>query len=955
MTEIDYFAIVTKTLGLQYNIRLSRPPYDCRFGDDGKFSLDTTNGRYRSTVKIEVGGATVADMRGLLKQLVETKQKNGGGDFLTILEETARQAVADITAAEVDEDCELDEEERAERLERLRSEPRTFWIDSAPFVKENTPEEERPESEPTPDPVADTIKSDSKTADAPDPAADDDRPELKPDRDQAERHLTALDPSTDRFTFQTFDDSKEHKKARAEANKLRKQQGKGRLRDPFAHIFHGTLAKHWDKLVELNNKGAGIFICVNVTDFKGREIKNIKRVRAGFNDLDGAPLERVLAPGEPKAHIIVESSLARFHSYYIVGDDMPLDQFEPLQRAIAAHFGGDPSVHDLPRVMRLAGFVHRKGEPFLSRLVQTSDHEPYGWNELCKAFPPTNDSGERLNLTRKSAGVAEDPTATPAYVFLDPKSAAALEQRYGRIDAPFTPQDFGEDIPGRPGQDLSEQWKKLNSKALRRLADWVPDIFPTASSTSKGGYRVSSVDLGRDLEEDLSFHPEGIKDFGVHDLGDPRAGKRTPIDIVEQYLHKDFNDALRWLAQKLGLDPNNYLPNRPAPTEQAPDYAPVSTNQNDGTAFGYSWQLIWHGETDPTDARKALVQDLLPETGVAFISGQWGTYKTFVAIDLAAAVMTATPFANREVVRKGGVLFLACEGHNEVDIRLTAAFEKRGGIGNAPFVWIKGCPRLLDKNAAKILAAIVKHAATKMMQDFNLPIVMIIIDTAGKAASLSKPGDLNDDAVAKIIMSALAEAATQTNALFVGVAHFGKNVEVGTKGSTGFEDDSDVVLALLGERGINGVVNNPTLCARKRKSGPNGEEFSFQTEPADVGPEKTLTIRWTDAPTAKPKKKDDPWAAKTLRHLKATMTNMLADCGSDQRPYPDGPLVRAVDIEIVRAEFYKSYPATGDENAKKDIRRKAFNRAIGSADDKHLIGTRDIGTTTFIWFAQEDK
>jgi hypothetical protein len=236
---------------------------------------------------------------------------------------------------------------------------------------------------------------------------------------------------------------------------------------------------------------------------------------------------------------------------------------------------------------------------------------------------------------------------------------------------------------------------------------------------------------------------------------------------------------------------------------------------------------------------------------------------------------------------------------------------------------------------------------------------MVIIDTAGKAAGLSKTGELNDDAVAKVIMNALAEASIQTGALFIGVAHFGKNVETGTKGSTGFEDDADVVLALLGERGLNGIVKNPILCARKRRSGANGEEFPFQTEEANIGPdekgiiETTLTIRWPDAADVqtggKPKKKDDPWAVKSLRHLRQTMMNMLADCGSEQQPYPDGPIVRAVDIEIVRAEFYKSYPATGDETAKKEARRKAFTRSIADANHKRLIGTRDIGATTFVW------
>jgi putative DNA primase/helicase len=120
-------------------------------------------------------------------------------------------------------------------------------------------------------------------------------------------------------------------------------------------------------------------------------------------------------------------------------------------------------------------------------------------------------------------------------------------------------EDLGEGLP-KASPELSDQWRKLNSEAIRRYSDWVPDIFPTAAPTSDGGYRVTSASLGRDLQEDLSFHEQGIKDFGVHDMGDPRRGKRTPIDIVKQYLHNDFNEAVCWLAEKLDLVPNDYLP-----------------------------------------------------------------------------------------------------------------------------------------------------------------------------------------------------------------------------------------------------------------------------------------------------------------------------------------------------------------------------------------------------------
>ena len=57
--------------------------------------------------------------------------------------------------------------------------------------------------------------------------------------------------------------------------------------------------------------------------------------------------------------------------------------------------------------------------------------------------------------------------------------------------------------------------------------------------------------MGRDLEEDLSIHPSGIKDFGVHDLGDERQGKRSPLDVVMEFLQVDNADAFDWLHEQL--------------------------------------------------------------------------------------------------------------------------------------------------------------------------------------------------------------------------------------------------------------------------------------------------------------------------------------------------------------------------------------------------------------------
>jgi AAA domain len=67
---------------------------------------------------------------------------------------------------------------------------------------------------------------------------------------------------------------------------------------------------------------------------------------------------------------------------------VPLDQFELLQIALADRFNGDTGVHDLPRVLRLPGFIHRKGEPFLSLLQDVDPRPPYTVEQTRAAFPP---------------------------------------------------------------------------------------------------------------------------------------------------------------------------------------------------------------------------------------------------------------------------------------------------------------------------------------------------------------------------------------------------------------------------------------------------------------------------------------------------------------------------------------------------------------------------------------
>lgn len=225
------------------------------------------------------------------------------------------------------------------------------------------------------------------------------------DTAMAARFLSALTGDRD-FTFQTFGEAPTTSRS-------------------LNRVLHGPFSKNAKILASLNSQGAGVFAMVNRGDLCGRKASNVIGARALFLDLDGAPIEPVLASAL-KPRIVVESSPGKWHCYWPVAD-LPLDRFSAAQKALAARFGGDPKVHDRSRVMRLPGFLHHKGTPWLTRL-EVCDPIPCTWDEVCREFelearwslPGAIPEGERnstLYRLAKSAflkGVPEEAQAAKA-------------------------------------------------------------------------------------------------------------------------------------------------------------------------------------------------------------------------------------------------------------------------------------------------------------------------------------------------------------------------------------------------------------------------------------------------------------------------------------------------------------------------------------------------------------
>lgn len=270
------------------------------------------------------------------------------------------------------------------------------------------------------------------------------------DATAAASFLQWLAPAASDFCFRTFPDA-----------------GTGGGRN-----YSVSLQQYADALAADNAAGRGVFVVVNEGGHKGAEIT---RVRAVFADLDGAPLEPVLACAL-LPHIVVESSPGRFHAYWLC-DGLPLAQFADVQRSIAACFGSDPSVIDLPRVMRLPGFIHAKGLPFLSRVIQWNPHARFTSEQVLAQFPPV--AGERVTApgTGDAEGVTVEDAGTRhadliALAVRLARSGVSQATALAAVEAEHDRGRWSRDVPeGERAAAVSSAFAKIASGEITREAD----------------------------------------------------------------------------------------------------------------------------------------------------------------------------------------------------------------------------------------------------------------------------------------------------------------------------------------------------------------------------------------------------------------------------------------------------------------------------------------------------
>lgn len=419
-------------------------------------------------------------------------------------------------------------------------------------------------------------------------------------KDTALSFLDALAPG-EPVVFQTFDDAESKTQT-------------------LARTIPGTAGVIPEQLLSLSQSGAGAFLCVNRTDDTGRrKAENITAIRALFVDFDTVDLERPERMGdmfklEPSA--VIESSAGKHHAYWFVDSlagQFALEDFTPSQKALAAAFETDLSVNDLPRVMRLPGFIHQKGEPFQTRILSMSAKR-YAPDELrawIETLQPKEAPAPRQNLVGLLPAAFTQPR--------DAYAARALQNAAGAVMC--APE-------GQRNVALNKQAHGTYGLALAgRLDEWEVTQTLTTAAHAAG---LSPAEIQPTLQSALQAATPRYE-------GLPNA--------ANDYQH---TGGIAWPGQ---------------PLAPAPQTAPIAGPRMKLTPVS---ELL----KEPTPLQWLIKGYLLPGSS-ALLFGEPAAGKSLVGIDWAACIALGRDW-NGHTVKPGPVVYLAGEGHHGISRRLKA-------------------------------------------------------------------------------------------------------------------------------------------------------------------------------------------------------------------------------------------------------------------------------------------
>lgn len=316
-----------------------------------------------------------------------------------------------------------------------------------------------------------------------------------------------------------------------------------------------------------------------------------------------------------------------------------------------------------------------------------------------------------------------------------------------------------------------------------------------------------------------------------------------------------------------------------------------------------------------------IIKGVMPRAELMVLYGESGSGKSFIALDMAMAIVRGMPWRGHRV-RQGRVVYVAAEGAGGFRNRLKAyAVENQVDLGQVPFGVVHAAPNLLMIKKGKQDSDTVELARAIGKAD------VVIIDTFAQTT----PG-ANENA-AEDMGQALAHCKVihrATGALVLLVHHAGKDPTKGARGWSGIKAAADAELEVVRDGDFR------ALRISKQKDGEDGQAWGFKLRQVAIGIDEDDDIV-SSCVVEEAEVRAGNKRARKLGDVERVVVEVISEMAEAQ--------TAGIEVKAVLEESAKRLPRA--EDGKRDTRQQRARRALSAlceGDDGLYLWDKDDDT-----------
>lgn len=338
-----------------------------------------------------------------------------------------------------------------------------------------------------------------------------------------------------------------------------------------------------------------------------------------------------------------------------------------------------------------------------------------------------------------------------------------------------------------------------------------------------------------------------------------------------------------------------------------------------------------------------LIHGILPVKAFAALYGPPGSFKSFIALDIAEAIATGRPWMGNPIERQGAVLYLCGEGFGGMGARIKACQLHHSTPKGAPIYVIR---HQLNLRSSQEDFNALMFAIVALVEKTGMEFQLMVIDTLARSFG---GGNENDSDAMGAFITTMGKIQEFLNCALMVLHHSGKDTTKGLRGHSSLLGAVDTQLEILRfEEQAKGVIS-----LTKQKDGEDGIRIGFEmveveiTKPSSSGlslddPLVSLAVQASDEAVnqASKKAKNNAGKGRNQSIEMESLQTVVKQKGIQK--VIEGRLRTAVNLTDWRAEFRSKKGVTDDSTT---LEKKAFDKAWKRAQDRLQdageIGIRD--------------